>query len=84
MVNTIHVYQDGTSVVTGDSSGYLKTWDVRTGKCVQAIQNEPTRKPISHIAACPTHSADDENRYFGVNSYDNGLFCHASDVLNIL
>ncbi|KAJ3109638.1 hypothetical protein HDU97_003065 [Phlyctochytrium planicorne] len=73
MVNAVHVFRDGTHVVTGDSAGYLKTWDIRAGKCMQAIANEPTRKPISHIAACPTHSADDESRYFGINSYDNVL-----------
>ncbi|KAI8835344.1 quinon protein alcohol dehydrogenase-like superfamily [Chytridium lagenaria] len=73
MVNAIHVFRDGTSVVTGDSAGYLKTWDVRTGKCLQSLLNESTRKPISHIAACPTHSSDDESRYFGVNGYDNVL-----------
>ncbi|KAH7048828.1 WD40-repeat-containing domain protein [Linnemannia elongata] len=50
MVNSIYVYHDGLTVISGDSSGYLKTWDMRTGKVLQAILNEPTKKPISHLA----------------------------------
>ncbi|KAJ3102985.1 hypothetical protein HDU96_009441 [Phlyctochytrium bullatum] len=73
MVNAIYVVQDGSQVITGDSFGFLKTWDVRTMKCISAVQNEPTRKPISHIAVCPSHDERDEDRYLGVNCYDNVL-----------
>ena len=31
MVNTVSVFQNGTHVVSGDATGNLKTWDVRTG-----------------------------------------------------
>jgi hypothetical protein len=32
MVNTVSVFNNGTHVVSGDATGNLKTWDVRTGK----------------------------------------------------
>ncbi|KAK3815834.1 MAG: WD40-repeat-containing domain protein [Linnemannia gamsii] len=81
MVNSIYVYHDGLTVISGDSSGYLKTWDVRTGKVLQSILNEPTKKPISHLAISKQRGALDgvslaeteepESRWLAVNSYDN-------------
>lgn len=50
MINSLYVHRDGNYVLSADSSGYLKTWDVRTGKCVQSVLNESSKKPISHIA----------------------------------
>ncbi|KND05183.1 uncharacterized protein SPPG_00847 [Spizellomyces punctatus DAOM BR117] len=70
MVNTLYVYRDGTSVLSGDAAGYLKTWDVRTGKCISSYLNEPTKKPISHVTVCYS-DRDEEPRYMTVNSYDN-------------
>ncbi|KAI9146104.1 WD40-repeat-containing domain protein [Paraphysoderma sedebokerense] len=72
MVNSLYVYRDGTYVVSGDSLGYIKTWDIRTGKCSDSLLNEPTKKPISHIAMCRgAQDEDDEPRFMAVNSYDN-------------
>ncbi|KAF9140128.1 hypothetical protein BGX30_006993 [Mortierella sp. GBA39] len=81
MVNSIYVYHDGLTVISGDSSGYLKTWDMRTGKVLQAILNEPTKKPISHLAISKQRGSLDgvslaeteepESRWLAVNSYDN-------------
>ena len=31
MVNSLYVCRDGQSAITGDSLGYIKTWDMRTG-----------------------------------------------------
>ena len=31
MINSLYICRDGQSIITGDSNGYLKTWDVRTG-----------------------------------------------------
>ncbi|KAJ3297003.1 DNA-directed DNA polymerase gamma mip1 [Borealophlyctis nickersoniae] len=70
MVNSLYVYQDGMYVISADAAGHLKTWDVRTGKYIQAFVNEPTKKPISHLAVCHI-GADEEPRYMAVNSYDN-------------
>ncbi|KAJ3043058.1 hypothetical protein HDV00_005966 [Rhizophlyctis rosea] len=70
MVNSIYAYQDGTYVTSADAGGFLKTWDVRSGKCIQSVLNEPTKKPISHIAVCNT-GIDEEPRFMAVNSYDN-------------
>ncbi|KAF9425460.1 hypothetical protein BGZ94_007514 [Podila epigama] len=81
MINSIYVYHDGLTVISGDSSGYLKTWDVRTGKVLQSILNEPSKKPIANIAvsrqrgtAEGVHLAETEepeSRWLAVNSYDN-------------
>ncbi|KAJ3022998.1 hypothetical protein HKX48_004621 [Thoreauomyces humboldtii] len=70
MVNSLYVYRDATYVLSADAAGQLKTWDVRTGKCVHAFTNEPTRKPISHVTVC-YNDGDEEPRYMAVNSYDN-------------
>src|SRR5690242_16003996 len=77
-----YVYHDGLTVISGDSSGYLKTWDMRTGKVLQAILNEPTKKPISHLAISKQRGSlngvslaeteEPESRWLAVNSYDNG------------
>lgn len=76
------MYHDGLTVISGDSSGYLKTWDMRMGKVLQAILNEPTKKPISHLAVSKQRGSLDgvslaeteepESRWLAVNSYDNG------------
>ncbi|KAF9355046.1 hypothetical protein BGX26_007041 [Mortierella sp. AD094] len=76
MINSIYVYHDGLTVISGDSSGYLKTWDMRMGRVLQAILNEPTRKPISHIAVSEQRGSlaeneEPESRWLAVNSYDN-------------
>ncbi|KAG0226957.1 hypothetical protein BGW42_003277 [Actinomortierella wolfii] len=84
MVNSLYVYHDGVTVMTGDSSGYLKTWDMRTGGVLQTVLNEPTRKPISHITVSKQRGGESsrggntfiegeelESRWLAVNSYDN-------------
>ncbi|CAG8436007.1 17149_t:CDS:10 [Funneliformis caledonium] len=70
MINSLYVCQDGQNIITGDSNGFLKTWDIRTGDALESILNEPTRKPISHIAVSKS-LGDEESRYMAVNSYDN-------------
>ncbi|KAF9585279.1 hypothetical protein BGW38_003105 [Lunasporangiospora selenospora] len=81
MVNSIYVYHDGLTVISGDSSGYIKTWDMRTGKVLQSILNEPTKSPISHIAVSKQRGSaeginlaeteEPESRWLAANSYDN-------------
>lgn len=86
MINTISAFRDGSHVVSGDATGNIKTWDVRAGKifslslltvmliigkCIHNFLNETTKKPISHIAACPADNPEEEPRYMAVNSYDN-------------
>lgn len=82
---TSYVYHDGLTVISGDSSGYLKTWDVRTGKVLQSILNESTKKPIANIAVSKQRGSDGinlaeteepESRWLAVNSYDNGKHFH--------
>ena len=55
---------------------------MRTGKVLQAILNEPTKKPISHLAISKQRGSlggvslaeteEPESRWLAVNSYDNG------------
>ena len=52
MINSIYVYRDGSYILSGDSSGFLKTWDIRTGKPVYISLNENAKKPISCITTC--------------------------------
>jgi COMPASS component SWD3 len=70
MVNTLHVFQSGYHVLTGDSLGALKTWDTRNKACIQTQLNELTQKPISHIATSGRGHGE-EPRWLGVSSYDN-------------
>ena len=49
-------FRDGVHVLTADALGTLKTWDLRTGLCIQEFLNELNHKPISHITV--TTSSD--------------------------
>ncbi|RHZ45409.1 hypothetical protein Glove_680g43 [Diversispora epigaea] len=72
MINSLYVCRDGQNVVTGDSFGFVKTWDIRAGFAFQSFLNEPTKKPISHVAFVKKSPEDEEEpRYMAVNSYDN-------------
>ncbi|KAJ1566178.1 hypothetical protein HK096_011003 [Nowakowskiella sp. JEL0078] len=71
MINSLYVYRDGVFVLTADSQGYLKTWDIRNGKCVHVNQNSQSKTPISHIALCYSSTEEEEPRMLAVNSYDN-------------
>lgn len=31
MINSLYICRDGQNIITGDSNGYLKTWDIRAG-----------------------------------------------------
>ncbi|KAI9011460.1 WD40-repeat-containing domain protein [Gaertneriomyces semiglobifer] len=61
MINTLHVCSSPSPshpslILTGDSSGYLKTWDIRspTQPLLTPFLVSPTKKPISHISIYPT------------------------------
>eukprot|EP00743_Colponemidia_sp_Colp-15_P005563 GILK01005984.1.p1 GENE.GILK01005984.1~~GILK01005984.1.p1 ORF type:complete len:508 (-),score=66.16 GILK01005984.1:60-1514(-) len=74
MINTLYVYRDGSYVMTGDSEGNIKTWDIRKrGACVSEFLNDESKKPITHIHACKPLPGETEGRFLGVNSYDNTL-----------
>ncbi|CAG8527151.1 15215_t:CDS:10, partial [Acaulospora colombiana] len=85
MINSLYVCRDGQNVITGDSLGYVKTWDLRAGSAFQSFPNEPTKKPISHVAFSQKSSSEflddfnlrndeEEPRYMAVNSYDNDQY----------
>ncbi|CAG8727934.1 18309_t:CDS:2, partial [Gigaspora rosea] len=70
MINSLYVCRNGQNIITGDSLGYVKTWDIRTGSAFQSFPNEKTKKPVSHIAVSKSLDGE-EPRHMAVNSYDN-------------
>ncbi|GBC03140.1 hypothetical protein RclHR1_00050048 [Rhizophagus clarus] len=72
MINSLYICRDGQNIITGDSNGCLKTWDIRAGSELQSFLNESTKKPISYVAVSKRSlGSDEEPRYMAVNSYDN-------------
>lgn len=78
IVNSI--LMDGDNLlITGDSSGVIKTWDLRMREVIDTVMNEEFGRPISHIALSPglpissAEAYDDNARCLAVNSYDNVL-----------
>ncbi|CAG8820158.1 24754_t:CDS:2, partial [Racocetra persica] len=74
MINSLYIFRNGQHIITGDSLGYVKTWDIRAGSAFQSFLNETTKKPVSHIASLKhlvSLSDGEEPRYMAVNSYDN-------------
>ncbi|KAI3659585.1 hypothetical protein MP638_002033 [Amoeboaphelidium occidentale] len=70
IINCMHVYNDSSKLLTGDSSGCLKTWDFRTGQLLNSYTNE-TKSPISSFSFVRTSLDQEEHRFMAVNSYDN-------------
>lgn len=78
MVNSIVSCLDGISILTGDSNGQLKTWDVRKGQCIPELTVSNGKHAISHVTACDVkgdafRGFSEQNRFIAVNSYDNAL-----------
>ncbi|KAI8800555.1 WD40-repeat-containing domain protein, partial [Cladochytrium replicatum] len=72
MINSLYILRDGLYVITCDSLGFIKTWDIRSVKCVYSHKSSPTGSPISHLAMCyTTPSMDEDPRFLAANSYDN-------------
>ncbi|ETV68678.1 hypothetical protein, variant [Aphanomyces astaci] len=95
MVNSLHVCSDGHTLLTGDSKGYVKTWDIRRNGCVDDMShlNDEGHHAISHVHASPAgRQGDEDGRYLAVNSYDNilrvydrgsKLISHAQDPMQL-
>eukprot|EP00053_Salpingoeca_punica_P007584 m.69073 g.69073 ORF g.69073 m.69073 type:complete len:455 (+) comp14223_c2_seq4:126-1490(+) len=73
MVNTIYPYRSDHLLITGDAGGLIKTWDIRSLKCMDTVLVDDLRHPISHMSASANQAADEEGRYLAVNCYDNLL-----------
>ncbi|OQS00093.1 hypothetical protein THRCLA_06234, partial [Thraustotheca clavata] len=78
MVNSLYVTPNGQQIITGDSKGWVKTWDVRTGSVIDDLSqlNDDGHHAISHVHGSPAgngRQGDEEGRYLAVNSYDNIL-----------
>eukprot|EP01135_Chromosphaera_perkinsii_P001645 Nk52_evm22s208 gene=Nk52_evmTU22s208 len=74
MVNALYVYRDGSLVLSGDSKGMMKTWDMRMQECFHQCPVDENPKPISSICVPRGDvGCEEEERFLGVNSYDNVL-----------
>ncbi|CAK4081455.1 unnamed protein product [Aphanomyces euteiches] len=76
MVNSLYMCPDGQTLMTGDSKGMIKTWDIRRNGCVDEMShvNDEGHHAISHLHASPAgRQGDEDGRYLAVNSYDNIL-----------
>ncbi|CAN0417998.1 unnamed protein product [Pylaiella littoralis] len=73
-VNSLHVYSDGSKVVSADASGKILTWDTRTGGIVDSYSLEDPIH-ISHIQASPPDAGrqDEEGLLLAANCFDNTL-----------
>jgi len=73
-VNALHVFNDGSKIISGDSSGSLVTWDSRTMKELEVTRLE-VPVAISHLAAAPPDAGHPENegRWLAANCYDNTI-----------
>eukprot|EP01114_Cavostelium_apophysatum_P020950 TRINITY_DN7171_c0_g1_i1.p1 TRINITY_DN7171_c0_g1~~TRINITY_DN7171_c0_g1_i1.p1 ORF type:complete len:525 (-),score=115.98 TRINITY_DN7171_c0_g1_i1:236-1810(-) len=85
MVNTLYVYRNSQYVLSGDGNGFIKLWDIRTGKFIFSYglegeglsspvsSSHNKRAPISHLHVSRGARPDEEGQYLSVNSYDNVL-----------
>ena len=87
VVNTLCVSREGTLVITGDSAGHIKTWDIRSmSQALATLSNDGSSKPISHLHASPSATLEGPDPWcLAVNShdsvmrvYDRALFAPAS------
>ncbi|KAF0700131.1 Aste57867_9319 [Aphanomyces stellatus] len=95
MINSLYVCPDGQTLISGDSKGFVKTWDVRMNGCVDEMShlNDEGHHAISHVHASPAgRQGDEDGRYLAVNSYDNilrvydrgsKLISHAQDPMQL-
>eukprot|EP00297_Palpitomonas_bilix_P003221 CAMPEP_0113892392 /NCGR_PEP_ID=MMETSP0780_2-20120614/15388_1 /TAXON_ID=652834 /ORGANISM="Palpitomonas bilix" /LENGTH=558 /DNA_ID=CAMNT_0000882319 /DNA_START=379 /DNA_END=2055 /DNA_ORIENTATION=+ /assembly_acc=CAM_ASM_000599 len=73
-INSLYVTHDSLNILTGDSRGSLKFWDIRHQQCIRSINvsEEGKKRAISHVT-CAVTPAGEEMKYIAVNSYDNVL-----------
>ncbi|CAM9592923.1 unnamed protein product [Scytosiphon promiscuus] len=73
-VNSLHVYSDGSKVVSADAGGNILTWDTRTGGVVDSYSLEDPIH-ISHIQASPPDAGrqEEEGLLLAANCFDNTL-----------
>lgn len=77
MINTIQPLNDN-QVISGDSNGYLKVWDTRTGACVYSLLNtiKSSAASVSHIASLQSA----KGLRIAVNCFDNILRIYDVDI----
>jgi len=71
MVNSIYVFRTGRGLLTGDSSGRVKTWDMRKMKVIDASFSGQSQ--ISHVHCSRPAVGDTEGTFVAVNCFDNVL-----------
>eukprot|EP00051_Salpingoeca_urceolata_P011933 m.148376 g.148376 ORF g.148376 m.148376 type:complete len:572 (-) comp17312_c0_seq1:271-1986(-) len=72
MINSLYPFCTGVYVTTGDSKGFIKTWDMRNLRCVCETRNDPLGCSVTCLAASAGSPAR-EGRCFASVSYDNVL-----------
>jgi len=87
MINSAVVLPNGQHVITGDKEGLLRTWELRTHRCLSSRLVSEARKPISCVSLSPPLAARSqamrgisggtaqvgEDSLLAVNSYDDTL-----------
>jgi WD40 repeat protein len=77
LINALYVYRDGGSILSGDSNGHVKTWDVLNMSHITMSETaEVGGKPVSHLHVTPPPNHGEEGRFLVVNSYDNCMHCY--------
>ncbi|CAN0283777.1 unnamed protein product, partial [Discosporangium mesarthrocarpum] len=73
-VNSLHVFSNGTKVISADAGGNIITWDSRRGVRVDCYTLEDCIH-ISHIQASPPDAGrpDEEGQLLAANCFDNTL-----------
>ena len=74
MINSVYACKDGLHVISGDSSGNIKMWDLKRGSCrlSQPVDNDQKKPPISHLHISDGNQSEEGGQYLAVNCYDNG------------
>jgi len=72
-VNSIYVFRTGRGLMSGDSGGIVKTWDMRRLMSIDSCVSGEGGKPISHVHCSRPARGDTEGKFVAVNCYDNVL-----------
>lgn len=67
----VPLWDDNALLLTGDTSGRVKTWDRRTGKCVDDGFVQVSPGAISALAVVSNLRDTEYGRFVAVNSHDN-------------
>eukprot|EP00041_Stephanoeca_diplocostata_P018965 m.401871 g.401871 ORF g.401871 m.401871 type:complete len:322 (-) comp21170_c1_seq7:121-1086(-) len=67
----VPLWDDSALVLTGDTRGCVRTWDRRTGKCVDDGSMQVSAGAVSALAVVSNPRDMEYGRFVAVNSHDN-------------